>query len=273
MDVQYQTCDRNSSRVWTLADYANTTLDESNKINDISTGHQGAVTYDKNLALMQANANNEVKELQRRARGRVAYNTDSCMVQPLYPKWNAENAYSCASRQCELPLLEKYSSGAYTQLPGNNELESCELPVTLQQIPEIPRYTEKLAKKSLKIRTSPKNIVNTLRGIVYDLKHWKQLPTKNNRLSTKGSTAKTLQFVFGRENRPMYLILLLSVVLLCVSIISGVASLRRRVMGGGTIRGGSMPQFVVMQPYPGMAGGSYGPRPLRSFASGRRFFH
>jgi hypothetical protein len=250
--------------VWTLADYANTTLDESNKINDISTGHQGVVTYEKNLALMQANANNEVKELQRRARGRVAYNTDSCMVQPLYPKWNAENAYSCgsASRQFELPIMDKYSPGAYTQLP-----------VTFEKIPKLPPSKDKVDKKYLDIRTSPKNIVNTLRGIVYDLKHWKKLPTMNNQLSTKGSTAKTLQFVFGRENRPMYLILLLSVVLLCVSIISGVASLRRGVMGGGTIRGGSMPQFVVMQPYPGMAGGSYGPRPLRSFASGRRFFH
>lgn len=108
------------SPLWALPDRMNTTIDESYSVNDVYSGggNPAAVSYERNLQLMQANAQNEVRELQRRARERVAYDVDSFMVSPLMPKWDRVRADACIGRALERQTMSKAGVDGYTSIPG-----------------------------------------------------------------------------------------------------------------------------------------------------------
>lgn len=57
------------------------------------------VAYQTNRALMQANAAQEINELQERNHGMTAYSTLDCQAMPLFPTFNAQRAADCVLRK------------------------------------------------------------------------------------------------------------------------------------------------------------------------------
>lgn len=57
------------------------------------------VAYQANRALMQANAAQEINELQERNHAMTAYSTLDCQATPLFPTFNAQRATDCVLRK------------------------------------------------------------------------------------------------------------------------------------------------------------------------------
>jgi hypothetical protein len=104
------------------------------------------------------------------------------------------------------------------------------------------------------VKGAPKKMLNTVRGIVYDLKHFKELPPAQEGQGSK----KTIAYVFGRDDRPVYLALIISGIILIVCIIAAVMSVREK------FKKPAAQQIVVQQPSwrsaPRRRNGSYGSR-------------
>lgn len=69
-----------------------------------------------------------------------------------------------------------------------------------------------------------KNMMRALLGVAYDLNHWKDLPPQKSRLST----TKTLKFVVGRDNRPLYIVMLVAFFVFIVAIMVGIGCLSKK---------------------------------------------
>jgi hypothetical protein len=69
-----------------------------------------------------------------------------------------------------------------------------------------------------------RNMMRTLMGVAYDLNHWKDLPPQKSRLST----GKTLKFVMGRDNRPLYIVMLIAFFVFIIAIMVGIGCLVKK---------------------------------------------
>jgi len=69
-----------------------------------------------------------------------------------------------------------------------------------------------------------KNMVRALMGVAYDLNHWKNLPPQKSRLST----GQTLKFVMGRDNRPLYIVMLIAFFVFILAIMVGIGCLVKK---------------------------------------------
>jgi len=67
-------------------------------------------------------------------------------------------------------------------------------------------------------------VKNTIMGIGYDLKHWNQITPK---IAGGGGWMKKMEFVFARDDRPLYLAITLVGILLAVLLVRNVVALRR----------------------------------------------
>ena len=65
------------------------------------------VVYQSNRALMEANAAQELNELQERNHATTAYSTLDCVATPLFPTFNAQRATNCAKREDQLMATTK----------------------------------------------------------------------------------------------------------------------------------------------------------------------
>ena len=57
------------------------------------------VVYRSNRVLMEANAAQELNELQERNHATTAYSTLDCVATPLFPTFNAQRALNCENRE------------------------------------------------------------------------------------------------------------------------------------------------------------------------------
>jgi hypothetical protein len=69
-----------------------------------------------------------------------------------------------------------------------------------------------------------RNMVRALMGVAYDLNHWKDLPPQKSRLST----GETLKFVVGRDNRPLYIVMLIAFFVFIIALMVGIACLSKK---------------------------------------------
>ena len=69
-----------------------------------------------------------------------------------------------------------------------------------------------------------RNMVRALMGVAYDLNHWKDLPPQKSRLST----GETLKFVVGRDNRPLYIVMLIAFFVFIIALMVGIGCLSKK---------------------------------------------
>lgn len=106
---------QNPGLAWSLPDRCNTTTDVGavDEIDDYETQ-----VYIATRALLDTNNTKELEELQRRARERVAWETDGvCKPQLLYPQWDTQRREECGART-QAALSAGLSSLPYTPLAG-----------------------------------------------------------------------------------------------------------------------------------------------------------
>lgn len=209
------------------------------------------VAYQANRALMQANAAQEINELQERNHAMTAYSTLDCQAMPLFPTFNAQRAADCVLRKKypmpitggvplnklvtqpspplgykpELFMGEKGFPAQGTQLPVVQRPQQPFIPPEHhQQVHEKAKRTkiadvveeeeaEEKEDKSLMSRLS-----NSVRGAFYDLAHYNELPPK-----LEGeSTGTVLAYAVTRDDRLGYLMLYFAIFVLFITLI-GVA--------------------------------------------------
>jgi hypothetical protein len=254
----------NTSGKWSLADRENTTVTDSANALDFTTQYQTSVSYDRGLQDMYANMQSELTDLQFKARERSPYNTNLCTLKPMYPTWNA--AQPCFPPSCGLnpqttclgnsscnppstlfvgPDSQQVNCNGYINpnlfIPGAmdgaaqqaadiavaqaNAIGDVVVPdlddeeavlLTVEDTPDVepPKPMKRVSR----------NMVRALMGVAYDLNHWKELPPQRSRLST----GETLKFVVGRDNRPLYIVMLIAFFVFIISLMVGIACLSKK---------------------------------------------
>ena len=240
---------------WSLADSCNTTV-EDGQGTVFDDGDTQNRAYEANLRLLQANALSELDELQRQQRGSLAYNTSDCQIQPLFQKWDAERAAGCMVKENVRQQLDDIGSNLYmappTQIPGMTaetwrqnarspygpmypiygmappSLSGGPISSEVAELQNIP-YDNSMEESSgvsmqglggqrfrAQMATVPKCMLNTVRGVAYDLKHLKKLPPMR---AGKGMV-DTAKFVITRDDRLQYILLILALLILIVAFIA-----------------------------------------------------
>lgn len=187
--------------MWSLADQANA---------PVSTGARGrteqvddlqAQAYDSSRVMMEANAAQELKELTRRSRERVAYDAESCTLSPLTSKFDAARAAICAENAVRAATL--MAEGA-TEVSVDPPTSSSSTRSVLASAP---------AASSASLTTS---LSNSIKGMVYDLQHYKELPPAKAGLGA----LPTLSFAVSRDGRLPYVITTFAVMLVALAAFS-----------------------------------------------------
>ncbi len=247
-------CKMNTSGTWALTDRTNTTTTDSARALDFSTQYQSSVVYEKNLEDMYNNAVSELKDIQFKSRERSPYNTNLCTLKPMYPTWNA--AQPCFPPSCGLNMHPVCQGGTACNPPntffaGGSPMSSLDpysqipLSQALLATPQIQALEEAIAfpcesdeetedgeedlfvvgqnrnEKIKPFKRMRRNMMRALMGVAYDINHWNQLPPQKNRLST----GKTFKYVLGRDNRPLYIVMLVAFFVFIISILVGITCL------------------------------------------------
>ncbi len=252
----------NTSGKWSLADRQNTTVTDSARALDFTTQYQTSVSYERGLQDLYDNMHSELTDLQFKARERSPYNTNLCTLQPMYPTWNASQP--CMPPNCGLNMQPTCLGNSpcnppRTQFAGiDAQAPACPGYVNPNLlIPGAMQGAEQLTADIVKARentigdvvvsdsddeeayiiTVPdqppavkpmkrvsRNMVRALMGVAYDLNHWKDLPPQKSRLST----GETLKFVVGRDNRPLYIVMLIAFFVFIIALMVGIACLSKK---------------------------------------------
>ena len=69
-----------------------------------------------------------------------------------------------------------------------------------------------------------RNMMRALMGVAYDLNHWKDLPPQKSRLST----GETLKFVIERDNRPLYIVMLIAFCVFIIALMVGITCMSKK---------------------------------------------
>lgn len=93
------------------------------------------VVYQTNRVLMEANAAQELNELQERNHATTAYSTLDCVATPLFPTFNAQRGLNCERREDNqnAAALEQSSKNAANAWFQQRQLESSVRPVRLPE--------------------------------------------------------------------------------------------------------------------------------------------
>jgi Flp pilus assembly protein TadB len=78
------------------------------------------------------------------------------------------------------------------------------------------------------LRDLPSNMLRTVQGIAYDGSHWSVLPPQRAALGASDTTA----YVVSRDDRPLYLLLVMCVVVLLVAMVMAMQAYRMRRVHG-----------------------------------------
>lgn len=242
----------NASGNWSLSDRQNTTtLDGPNAL-DYTTQYQGAVVYEQALQDLYNNSFSELKDLQFKARERAPYNTNICSLKPMYPTWNA--AQPCFPQACDLnmhptclggtacntpntlfagqymqaPLCPNIPPDPYNGQPLDSDSDCSsdddhrdDMEILIVNQPSNPTCPEKKVKPTKRMS---RNMMRALMGVAYDLNHWSDLPPQKSRLST----GQTLKYVVGRDNRPLYIVMLVAFFVFIIAIMVGISCLAKK---------------------------------------------
>src|SRR3989344_2795463 len=249
-------------RGWTLSDNCNTTTDTSTKLEDGHGCAASNTAYFRNMELLHANSVNEVNELQSHLRQRMVYNTNHCNVRPIYPAWNNELGPQCRPSANDVvtdairadTTLQNTHLNAKNAKPTNvkkvrwdassivvspvnggdetdgNDTDGNDTDTDIDTATNTNENrgrsnsnsnssnnsssNSKRVERTQRAKKIPVNAIRAVNGIIYDSANWKKLPLE--------STKEKFEFIIGRDNRAVYVLLVVLLALLLISIIIGI---------------------------------------------------
>ena len=192
------------------------------------------VVYQSTRALMGANAVQELQELQAQNHATTAYSTLNCAAKPLFPMFDAQRQQICNDTErrerpydpAGFPLSAPICSARLDDgcsAPGGEGNYSNGFGTTAACTTAAARGirtstgTESPVESVREPAPVPVNkFLNSIRGAVYDLKHWKDLP--------QDTATDTWKFIATREGRAGYLLLLFTLILFLIAVLMMVIS-------------------------------------------------
>lgn len=181
------------------------------------------VVYQATRALMEANAVDELKQLQQQNHATTAYSTLNCEAKPLFPLFDAQRKKICSEQEERARLMLKDPAGfsgpaaCNVAAPGgirtNINVEPHPQNGAAPNSPHNGAFTPELSKLAAPhAKHIKKNrFLNSIRGALYDLKHWKELPPE--------TATDTWKFITTRDDRGGYLLLLFTLVLFFIAVL------------------------------------------------------
>jgi hypothetical protein len=184
------------------------------------------VAYQANRALMAANAAQELNELQERSHATTAYSTLGCVAKPLFPAFDAQRAAACAQNEAagvgmrDPPGTVTRASGEppigyrprYNLYPARARASVAKQEARKPVATKVGVEEKVEGKKKEKMKKDRGKFLNSLRGALYDAKHWSELPGE--------STAQNLEFVCTRDDRGAFLMLFLTIIVFLVTLVA-----------------------------------------------------
>ena len=171
---------------------------------------------------MAANSAVEVADLQLRNHSTTAYSTLNCVSKPLFPNFDAQRALNCATDEALGKGLTYGDFGNFEPLVAQppilgyapiSEIISGNGVVTNVNIAANPAVSAWNVSRRSRFSTK---MMNSLKGSLYDLKHWDKLaPVKGG-----ASRVNTMNYIMTRDDRLSYLILWIIVIALLITFIS-----------------------------------------------------
>jgi hypothetical protein len=200
------------------------------------------VVYQANRALLAANAAQELNELQERNHATTAYSTLNCVASPLFPTFAAQRAVKCAVDEAagvgitppppgrvaepwppigyppNLPQIDSAGRPGYYQI--GSRVGTARVDEDNGTDGTVADEDDADADEGATTRRNvspsfPQRMCNSVRGALYDLKHWGQLPPA----TAGGSSGEVFQYVVSRDNRVGYLLLWIAIIVLLIALV------------------------------------------------------
>ena len=188
------------------------------------------VAFQANRAALAANGADELRELQSLNQQTTAYPSISCTTGPMVPMHTGGPA-------CDVASMQERSHGITAYVAGNplltqfdeDRADTC-ASMEAAGVGMVPSETGDppigYTPNSYSIMRKPRarhittRMANSLRGALYDMQHFNELPPARSGESP-GSVAR---FVVSRDNRTPYLLLVLTFILVLTGVVLGVRS-------------------------------------------------
>lgn len=205
-------------RPQTLADvsFAPTSIDNVEFPDDL-----GPVAFQANRAAMAAGGREELAELESLNQQTRAYADIACNVGEMV------HAYPSAA-PCEVDLIQQRSHGItpYSRhgAPIMSEFQQQRAAECVKVVAPATAAEKKAPRSRPILSHIPTRVVNSVRGALYDLQHFNELPPAQSGQSPSNVT----WYALSRDNRIPYLLLFTTVVLVIVALISLVRSRRSK---------------------------------------------
>ena len=208
----------------------------------------GPVAYQANRAAMASNGKGELEELEARNQRTTAYPSVGCVAGPMSPDYsggkacdinamqershgitayttqgapvmhpfNVERSAACAAMETSGIGLGASNPGFVARASGEPPIGYAPQPMKPSFGPRHPvRVETKKTKDKIPFGMIPMRTLNSVRGALYDLKHFNELPAAQNGESPSG----VAMFALTRDNRAPYLCIAVVVVLILTAVI------------------------------------------------------
>ena len=193
------------------------------------------VAFQANRALLAANGAGELAELESRNQETTAYPSIACTTGPMSPTYRGGPACDVASMEERSHGITAYTRGEPLLTQFNSErADRCasmkaagvglgphpSLVARASGEPPIGYEHNSYARKKPSVKHITTRMANSVRGALYDLQHFNELPPAQSGQSPAAVTA----FALSRDNRTPYLLLVFIFLLVVCAMVSVVRS-------------------------------------------------
>jgi len=206
--------------IWNLGERPQTLADiafAATSINHVEfPDDNGPVEYQENRRQMALNGADELAELEARNQQTTAYQHISCDVGPMSPTYPNAPACGVAAMQERVHGITAYTPNGEALLPRFNTERalSCGSKETSSGVGARANVQTHPAKR-IPFNYIPIRTFNSVRGALYDMKHFNELPPTQEGQSPSDVTS----FVLTRDGRTPYLLIFVSIILGVISLV------------------------------------------------------
>jgi hypothetical protein len=182
------------------------------------------VAFQANRAAMEANGARELQELEALNQQTSTYPTMGCTTGPMSPVYQGGPACDVAAMQERSHGITAYTNGKPLLTQFNDERASMCAHMEVVGDTPIATYSQPADEgpvlKKPRMRHITTRMANSVRGAMYDLQHFNELPPARS----GQSPSEVAMFALTRDNRTPYLLLVLIFALVVSAALMGVRS-------------------------------------------------
>jgi hypothetical protein len=186
------------------------------------------VAFQANRAAMSYNSKKELQELEAMNQQTAAYPTLTCLSGPMAPNLGGGSQCEVGSMESRSHAITAYSGGTplFPQF-YNQKVDTCATmqeqgvgmgPTRLPLASGDPPIGYREAKPKPALKHMGTRMMNSVRGALYDLQHFNELPPAQS----GEAPSEVAKFALSRDNRLPYIFLVITCVLMLMAVAGAV---------------------------------------------------